>query len=151
MQIYSSTILIQPVQEAVSYRRLFTAGWFGVREKHCSQLKIYDCLRASEQAGSLLAKAEQVAVAANDVVRLKRSIPRLGHTHCTPHTRFVSVLACALLTRQLRLLWIDGPIEERQQVGALSPSVRLSLGPSLFLYQWAKPWVSDPVRSNAPS
>ena len=40
----------QPVQEAVSYRGLFTAGWFGVREKHCSRLKIYDRLRASEQA-----------------------------------------------------------------------------------------------------
>ena len=28
----------QPVREAVSYRGLFTAGWFGVREKHCSRL-----------------------------------------------------------------------------------------------------------------
>jgi len=37
----------QPVREAVSYRGLFTAGWFGVREKHCSRLKIYDRLRAS--------------------------------------------------------------------------------------------------------
>ena len=35
---------IQPVREAVSYRGLFTAGWFGVREKHCSRLKIYDRL-----------------------------------------------------------------------------------------------------------
>ena len=25
----------------VSYRGLFTAGWFGVREKHCSRLEIY--------------------------------------------------------------------------------------------------------------
>ena len=41
---------VQPVREAVSYRGLFTAGWFGVREKHCSQLEIYDRLRASEQA-----------------------------------------------------------------------------------------------------
>jgi len=41
---------LQPVQEAVSYRGLFTAGWFGVREKHCFRLKIYDRLRASEQA-----------------------------------------------------------------------------------------------------
>ena len=41
---------IQPIQEAVSYRGLFTAGWFGVREKYCSRLKIYDRLRASEQA-----------------------------------------------------------------------------------------------------
>ena len=40
----------QPVREAVSYRGLFTAGWFGVREKHCSRLEIYDRLRASEQA-----------------------------------------------------------------------------------------------------
>ena len=39
----------QPVREAVSYRGLFTAGWFGVREKHCSWLEIYDRLRASEQ------------------------------------------------------------------------------------------------------
>jgi len=42
----------QPVREAVSYRGLFTAGWFGVREKHCSPLEIYDRLRASEQAQS---------------------------------------------------------------------------------------------------
>ena len=41
---------MQPVREAVSYRGLFTAGWFGVREKHCSRLEIYDRLRASEQA-----------------------------------------------------------------------------------------------------
>jgi len=39
----------QPVREGVSYRGLFTAGWFGVREKHCSRLEIYDRLRASEQ------------------------------------------------------------------------------------------------------
>jgi len=44
--------LPQPVREAVSYRGLFTAGWFGVREKHCFRLEIYDRLRASEQAGS---------------------------------------------------------------------------------------------------
>ena len=43
-------IMHQLVREAVSYRGLFTAGWFGVREKHCSRLKIYDRLRASEQA-----------------------------------------------------------------------------------------------------
>ena len=40
----------QPVREAASYRGLFAAGWFGVREKHCSRLEIYDRLRASEQA-----------------------------------------------------------------------------------------------------
>ena len=40
----------KPVQEAVSYRGLFTAGWFGVREKYCSRLEIYDRLRPSEQA-----------------------------------------------------------------------------------------------------
>ena len=52
-------INIQPVREAVSYRGLFTAGWFGVREKHCSRLKIYDRLRASEQAAcSLIAKRD---------------------------------------------------------------------------------------------
>ena len=39
----------KPVREAVSYRGLFTAGWFDVREKHCFRLKIYDRLRASEQ------------------------------------------------------------------------------------------------------
>ena len=39
---------LQPVREAVNDRGLFTAGWFGVREKHCSQLEIYDRLRASE-------------------------------------------------------------------------------------------------------
>ena len=38
------------VRKAVSYRGLFTAGWFGVREKHCFRLEIYDHLRASEQA-----------------------------------------------------------------------------------------------------
>ena len=41
---------LQPVREAVSYRGLFTAVWFGVREKHCSPLEIYDRLRASEEA-----------------------------------------------------------------------------------------------------
>jgi len=51
LQIDSNTITsYQPVREAVSYRGLFTAGWFGVRKKHCSQLEIYDRLRASEQA-----------------------------------------------------------------------------------------------------
>ena len=34
--------------ENVNDRRLFTADWFGVREKHYSQLEIYDRLRASE-------------------------------------------------------------------------------------------------------
>ena len=42
--------VLQPVREVVSYRGLFTAGWFGVREKHGSQLEIYNRLRASEQA-----------------------------------------------------------------------------------------------------
>ena len=37
---------MQPVREAVSYRGLFIAGWFGVREKHCS-------LRAGEQTDGL--------------------------------------------------------------------------------------------------
>ena len=40
----------------VSYRGLFTAGWFGVREKHCSRLEIYDRLRASNQADYSLAE-----------------------------------------------------------------------------------------------
>ena len=43
----------QPVREVVSYRELFTAGWFGVREKHCFWLEIYDRLRASEQANGV--------------------------------------------------------------------------------------------------
>jgi len=43
---------IQPIREAVNDRGLFTAGWFGVREKHCSRLEIYDRLRASERADS---------------------------------------------------------------------------------------------------
>jgi hypothetical protein len=43
----------QLVREAVSYRGLFTAGWFGVREKHYSQPEIYDRLRASEHAAYL--------------------------------------------------------------------------------------------------
>ena len=41
---------MQLVWEVVSYRGLFTAGWFGMREKHCFRLKIYDRLRTSEQA-----------------------------------------------------------------------------------------------------
>ena len=45
--------ILQPVREAVSYRRLFTAGWLGVREKHCFRLEIYDRLRANEQTASL--------------------------------------------------------------------------------------------------
>ena len=59
-QVYTSTrsdqastrmcVYLQPVREAVNDRGLFTAGWFGVREKYCSWLKIYDRLRASEQA-----------------------------------------------------------------------------------------------------
>ena len=44
---------LQLVREAVSYRGLFTAGWFGVREKHCFRLEIYDRLRVSEQAAGL--------------------------------------------------------------------------------------------------
>ena len=47
--------IYQTVWEAVSYRGLFTADWFGVREKHCSPLEIYDRLRASEQADGLVA------------------------------------------------------------------------------------------------
>ena len=43
---------LQPVREVVSYRRLFTADWFGVREKHCFRLEIYDRLRASEHVVS---------------------------------------------------------------------------------------------------
>ena len=52
-RVYSVASYKQPVREAVSYRGLFTAGWFGVREKYCSRLKIYDRLRASEQAASV--------------------------------------------------------------------------------------------------
>ena len=51
---YNFATYLQPVREAVSYRGLFTAGWFGVREKHCSRLEIYDRLRASEQAKCLV-------------------------------------------------------------------------------------------------
>ena len=40
----------QPVREAINDRGLFTVGWFGVREKHRSRLKIYDRLRTSEHA-----------------------------------------------------------------------------------------------------
>ena len=36
------------------YRGLFTAGWFGLREKHCFRLEIYDRLRASEQADDVV-------------------------------------------------------------------------------------------------
>jgi len=47
---FVSVFMHGPVREAVSYRGLFTAGWFGVREKHCSRLEIYYRLRTSEQA-----------------------------------------------------------------------------------------------------
>ena len=40
------------LRDVVSYCALFTAGWFGVREKHCFRLEIYDRLRANEQAAS---------------------------------------------------------------------------------------------------
>ena len=43
-QTVSQFGLWQPVREAVSNRGLFTAGWFGVREKYCSRLEIYDRL-----------------------------------------------------------------------------------------------------------
>ena len=36
MRTYHSPPFLQPVREAVSYRGLFTVGWFGVREKYCS-------------------------------------------------------------------------------------------------------------------
>ena len=36
----------QPVREAVNDRGLFTAGWFGVREKHCSRLVSWAVERA---------------------------------------------------------------------------------------------------------
>ena len=49
MQVRQAMIY-QPVREAVSYCGLFTAGWFGVKEKHCFRLEIYDRLRGSEQA-----------------------------------------------------------------------------------------------------
>ena len=51
---YVSCIFYEPVRETVSYRGLFTAGWFDVREKHYSRLEIYDRLRASEQAACSL-------------------------------------------------------------------------------------------------
>ena len=43
---------LKAIQETIG--GLFTAGWFGVREKHCSWLEIYDRLRPSEQADELL-------------------------------------------------------------------------------------------------
>ena len=51
-----------PVREAVSYRGLFTAGWFGVREKHCSWLEIYERLQASDQA-EYLSQIEETSIA----------------------------------------------------------------------------------------
>ena len=44
---------MQPVRKAVSYRGLFTAGWFGVREKHCSGRKF---TIVYEEANRLIAK-----------------------------------------------------------------------------------------------
>ena len=55
-------MFMQPVREAVSYRGLFTAGWFGVREKHCSWLEIYERLRASDQA-EYLSQIEETSIA----------------------------------------------------------------------------------------
>ena len=49
--------------DGVSYRGLLTAGWFGVREKHYSRLKIYDRLRTSEQPVCL----KTVALNARDI------------------------------------------------------------------------------------
>ena len=39
--------------QVVSYRGLFTAGWFDVREKYYSRLEIYDRFRASEHVDQL--------------------------------------------------------------------------------------------------
>ena len=66
---------IQSVREAVSYRRLFTADWFGVREKHCFRLKIYDRLRASEQADSMFSDS---MVVSDGVRGLLLSVGTLG-------------------------------------------------------------------------
>ena len=52
----------QPVREAVSYRGLFTAGWFDVREKYCFRLEIYDRLRANEQAAYIARQGNADAV-----------------------------------------------------------------------------------------
>ena len=35
-QYINSEYVKEPVREAINDRGLFTAGWFGVREKHCS-------------------------------------------------------------------------------------------------------------------
>jgi len=56
---------MQPVREAVSYRGLFTAGWFGVREKHYSRLEIYDRLRANEQADDFFDSCVSVVLCGN--------------------------------------------------------------------------------------
>ena len=47
----------QPVRHTVLDSGLFTAGWFGVREKHCFWLEIYDRLRPSEQVEAQAGRA----------------------------------------------------------------------------------------------
>jgi len=71
----------QPVREVVSYRGLFTAGWFGVREKYYSRLKIYDRLQASEQANCKLKKSSILS--------------------CTPAGRLMH--ACSTCVRDIRV------------------------------------------------
>ena len=46
---------------------LLLAGWFGVREKHCSRLKIYDRLRQA------IAKQENTVPAGNTVQEQRTS------------------------------------------------------------------------------
>ena len=72
----------QPIRKAVSYRGLFTAGWFDVREKHCSRLEIYDHLRTREQAATYLVCAEETGTLGMMEGSSRKQFHRLlQHTH----------------------------------------------------------------------
>jgi len=73
----------------LSYRGLFTAGWFGVREKHCFRLEIYDRLRASEQAEELCQACmdkEEDYNTTNHVLIKKTTTPQTHTTTITKET-----------------------------------------------------------------
>ena len=81
-------MILQPVREAVSYRGLFTAGWFGVREKHCSWLEIYDRLRASLRMLTACRHAGLVSEGLEIFHRMKKDFgidPKIEHFGALVH------------------------------------------------------------------
>ena len=67
---------------------LFTAGWSGVREKHCFWLEIYDRLRASEQE-KLIEHGTICHLEKMDVIYLHLNMfkPNKVRELSLPHTR----------------------------------------------------------------